>query len=282
MPIQLVGYRTYYSSSFAAYTLPLTGLTGGIGTVPALDDVIVVVSATNAPADVNLGVDDTSLSWSELGEVYRYGTAVRSASMSVSIARNLLSIPPTGVLIKSSTAGSQYGILAVLRGVDVNAIDVAIAMNSSLGAIINPPPVTPVTDNAFVLTGAFQQEGGSGTPHFTAAPTGFSGFVSVGTDATTNRSASLVLAYQANNAKNVIVNPDSFSHSTGLVGSNSTGAAFTLALRELGAVAPAGGQIKAWSGTGWNAKPVMVWNGTAWVKKPLKWWNGTAWVTTPY
>lgn len=42
------------------------------------------------------------------------------------------------------------------------------------------------------------------------------------------------------------------------------------------------GQIKAWNGSSFVAKPVKAWNGTSWVTKPLKSWNGSAWITTPY
>lgn len=42
------------------------------------------------------------------------------------------------------------------------------------------------------------------------------------------------------------------------------------------------GQMKAYNGSAFIAKPVKVWNGSAWVVKPLKRWNGSSWVTTPY
>ena len=48
------------------------------------------------------------------------------------------------------------------------------------------------------------------------------------------------------------------------------------------AVSGTTGQIKAWNGSTWAAKPVKVWNGSTWVTKPLKRWNGSTWVTTPY
>jgi hypothetical protein len=43
-----------------------------------------------------------------------------------------------------------------------------------------------------------------------------------------------------------------------------------------------GGQIKAYVGGAWNAKPVKVWNGISWVEKPLKVWNGASWNETTY
>lgn len=42
------------------------------------------------------------------------------------------------------------------------------------------------------------------------------------------------------------------------------------------------GQIKAFVGGSFVAKPVKVWNGSAWATKPLKRWNGSAWVATNY
>ena len=41
------------------------------------------------------------------------------------------------------------------------------------------------------------------------------------------------------------------------------------------------GQIKAWTGVAWVAKPVKVWSGV-WTTKTLKYWNGASWITTPY
>lgn len=49
--------------------------------------------------------------------------------------------------------------------------------------------------------------------------------------------------------------------------------------------APVGGnsgQIKVFTGTIFEAKPVKVWSGSAWVTKTLKRWNGSAWVATNY
>lgn len=42
------------------------------------------------------------------------------------------------------------------------------------------------------------------------------------------------------------------------------------------------GQLKAYIGGTWVAKPVKVWNGASWVTKPAKHWNGSSWVTTNY
>lgn len=43
-----------------------------------------------------------------------------------------------------------------------------------------------------------------------------------------------------------------------------------------------GGQIKTYTGTQFEAKPIKVWDGTSWEIKPLKYWDGTSWVETPY
>lgn len=42
------------------------------------------------------------------------------------------------------------------------------------------------------------------------------------------------------------------------------------------------GQIKAYSGSAFLAKPMKVWSGSAWVRKPVKRWSGSAWVPTNY
>lgn len=43
-----------------------------------------------------------------------------------------------------------------------------------------------------------------------------------------------------------------------------------------------GGNIKVWTGSAFEAKPVKVWTGSAWEIKPLKRWTGSAWETTSY
>ena len=42
------------------------------------------------------------------------------------------------------------------------------------------------------------------------------------------------------------------------------------------------GQIKVWTGSAWEAKPVKWYNGSTWETKPLKRWNGSTWEETPY
>ncbi len=42
------------------------------------------------------------------------------------------------------------------------------------------------------------------------------------------------------------------------------------------------GQIKVWTGSQWEAKPVKVWNGSSWEIKPIKHYNGSSWVETNY
>jgi len=43
---------------------------------------------------------------------------------------------------------------------------------------------------------------------------------------------------------------------------------------------PAGGLIKVWSGSAWEAKPAKVWGGLSWDIKPLKFWDGAQWATS--
>jgi hypothetical protein len=42
---------------------------------------------------------------------------------------------------------------------------------------------------------------------------------------------------------------------------------------------PSGGsQIRVWTGSAWELKPLLRWNGSAWVAATLNRWNGSAWV----
>lgn len=53
-------------------------------------------------------------------------------------------------------------------------------------------------------------------------------------------------------------------------------------LSNLTTAASTTGQIKVWTGSAFEAKPMKVWNGSSWETKPVKHWNGSAWVETPY
>ena len=66
-------------------------------------------------------------------------------------------------------------------------------------------------------------------------------------------------------------------------GSNSYGAwSTTRSFTITGGGGGTTGQIKAYNGTSFVAKPVKVWSGSAWVTKPVKRYNGTSWVATNY
>lgn len=43
---------------------------------------------------------------------------------------------------------------------------------------------------------------------------------------------------------------------------------------------PAGGgsSVNVWTGSAWEAKPLMRWDGAAWVPAALMRWDGAAWV----
>jgi hypothetical protein len=294
MAIQLVGYRSVVANvssggSTADFTLPLTALTGGIGTVPLTDDVIVIVTGSTAPANGNPGVTDTQLTWSELADLYRSGSSANSANLSVNIAR-ITGTVPTSLTMRSGIPASfsiaNFALAIVLRGVDPTAVDVAIAtatLSGQANGWLDPPAVTPATDNAMVIACQMMTDGGSSWTGFNTAPAGFSSFINIGNTGAVGFKFALAVANKVPNPRAVAVNPGVFGrYNVSSPGANSCQIAFTLAIRESGQVPLGGGNVKVWNGSAWVAKPVKIWNGSAWVTRPAKRWNGSAWVTTSY
>lgn len=74
------------------------------------------------------------------------------------------------------------------------------------------------------------------------------------------------------------------SYSSENVSTSSTSIALTTMTIELLAQSSGGasGQIKAWDGSAFVAKPTKAWDGSAWTTKPLKRWDGSTWSETPY
>ena len=87
--------------------------------------------------------------------------------------------------------------------------------------------------------------------------------------------ADMVLLYGAAELRATAGATGNRSH---LCNSVVNGSPWGVRMTELLEDAPAGGDLKIWTGSAWVTKPVKVWSGSAWAAKPVKFWNGSAWV----
>ena len=230
--IEFVGSAVIDSKATTDYFIPLTGLTGGSDTQARTGDVILVFYGLTAGGDATLSVDDTTLTWTETNESWyndTYDLNIAHAWAYADVA------PPASVAIghnSLTSAAGKFGIAYVFRGVDpttpMDETPVAIGALSSTTA--NPFSITPATDGAAVVAfGAASQ--GATDWEFTAAPSGYDGFVSVnnaGTAPSTWRNLAAA-AHKLNMSAGVSENPGAFTASN--TNADSAWGTYTIALR---------------------------------------------------
>jgi hypothetical protein len=157
----------------------LTGLTGGIASAPATDDLVLVLYAVGSAVDVDIGV--VTSGYTEDLELYQGGTTYNA---NLSVSRKFMGgTPDTDVEVSATGGGSNGGvvIVQVWRGVDAaTPLDVTPTTNGSSAANLrpNPPAITPVTTGAVIV--AMGMQGGSPSqPALTQAGSELSNFVSL-------------------------------------------------------------------------------------------------------
>jgi hypothetical protein len=258
MTIQLVGYATASASG----SLSLTSLTGGIGSAPAEDDIVLVAVGGSNSTDQDIAITG----YTEVADVYANGTFT-DTNLGV-FYKIMGGTPDTTVDIPSLS--NIRAVVYVLRGVDTTTPMDATATTATKtsSGIPDPPAITTATANAMVVVLSGTSLSGTWTE-----PSGYSNDVDSG------GSFFRVLV-----ASKIIASPGSENPAVWGVGGGDSAfyscASVTMALRPTGAGAT--GQIKVWNGSSWVPKPVKVWNGSSWVVKPVKRWNGSSWITTPY
>lgn len=257
MAIQFVGTVTTSASG----SLSLTSLTGGIGSAPATDDIVLVAVFGTDGSDINIAVTG----YTEVADIYANGAGDSNFGVYYKIMGGS---PDTTVTIPSLT--NVRAVVYVLRGVDTTTPEDATATTATkiTSGIPDPPSITTVTANAMVVSLC-----GTRAPGTYVAPSGFSG-----TSKSSSSSGNVLVASKIK-ATAGSENPAVW---TGITSDSAayTCASVTMALRPAGAGGT--GRIKVWNGSAWVAKPVKVRNGSAWVTKPVKRWNGSAWVVTNY
>lgn len=271
MPIQFVGGKSATSES-ASYSVPLTGLTGGIATAPAAGDMVIVFSGYPSTTNGTPGITAPSVH-TKVADLYSNGSTVDTnfdASYFFAASTPETSVTVTGI------ANASGCVILVFRGVDpTTPLDATTTTITGItGFDPNPPAITPVTAGAVVVAGGMLAVGLSISTPTNAMPAGYTGYSVINVNAFSN---GLVLsgAYKAGVSAGVAEDPGAFNNNYAS-GTGFSWAAVTMVLR------PIGGNIKVWNGSAWVAEPARHWNGSAWVTKPVKYWNGSSWVKTPY
>lgn len=260
MTIQFVGAVTAGASG----ALSLTSLTGGIGSAPIADDLVIVAIGTGDSSDQNISIS-TPAGYTEIVDIYKDSIFGTDANLGV-YWKVMGGSPDTSVTIPSLTA--VRAAVYVLRGVDTTTpLDATTTTDTGPSGSASPPDITTVTANAMVVIISALTSSSTIT-----VPSGFSNLATA-----VNGTTGKTLISSKIQATAGLVNPPNYSISGG---STSANASATLALRPAGTGTT--GRMKVWNGSAWVAKPVKVWNGSAWVTKPAKVWNGSAWVTTTY
>jgi hypothetical protein len=183
--IEYVGGKTEaIAGTTTATDISLSGLTGGLETVAAAGDLVVVY--------YGVGIDGTVPAItvnSDYTRFVRMGTNGSSALFSqidgfaLDVAYKLMGATPDSVVNISGTGDAGWAgavVIHVFRGVDPSQpIDVSPVTNTANGALPNPSSITPVTTGAWVVAGAAAgHKDGVGT--FSSSD--LSSFRSVGSD----------------------------------------------------------------------------------------------------
>lgn len=269
MAIQFVGLATGTATGGTSYSVTVSTLTGGIASSMSPGDLVIVATAIGSNANEDPGV--TSPTAIELADLYANDNNDANLSLSYFFAGGT---PPTSITVNNGGAGMGGAtVVMVFRGVDpTTPFDTAVTTATGVSSTsAKPPSITPVTTGAMIVVAGIVATATAGTM---STPTGFTAGGYAGATGST-AAASLRVSYLANQTGGVAINPSGMNCSQG--GAGSSWNAWSAALRPF-----AGGNIKAWNGSAWVAKPVKYWNGSAWVTKPLKQWNGSAWVVTNY
>lgn len=151
------------------YTISLTSLTGGSGSAPSANDIVIVVSGWGSAADGDPGV--TTTGYTEEYDLYANDT--RDANLSVAW-KIMGATPDTSVDVSCIGNGNCTAVVHVWSGVDTTTpMDVAVptGLTGINGARPDSPSITPVTAGAVVITAGLGT--GDATPADFTAPSGY-------------------------------------------------------------------------------------------------------------
>lgn len=129
----------------------ITGLTGGIGTEPIENDIVVAwYSSTASASTVNLATGYTDITGALLA-------SDTHATVARGVYKFMGATPDTSITIPGGTGNTQRGstlIIHVFRGVSqATPLDVTAVTAAGLNSILaNPPAITPLTNGSTILS----------------------------------------------------------------------------------------------------------------------------------
>ncbi len=148
--LQLVGslYSASGGSDVTSRVISLNGtLSGGIGSAPSADDLVIVAVGTDESSNTDLG----ATGYTELVDLYANAGVSQDPNLGVFYKR--LTGSDLSVTITSSSAAIMECVVFVVRGSDdTSPIDVTtVSQVAATSAKPDPPSITPVTPGAMVL-----------------------------------------------------------------------------------------------------------------------------------
>lgn len=145
------GKKAVFPGTTGTTDIPLTDLTGGVGSAPNENDIVIVAYAVGAAADRTIGV--TTADYTEEQELYANGSSYDS-NLSVSW-KKMGGTPDTSVTVSETGSNFNAGAVAihVWRGQDATTpFDVAETTATGTGTgRPNPASITPTTTGAVVI-----------------------------------------------------------------------------------------------------------------------------------
>ncbi len=185
MAIQYVGGQVSGRAGAASTTTVTYALTGGLASVPAADDFVVITAIVGSQARNPAQAITTPATWTALGQL-NPNTQTYDTSLNVS-HKFMPATPDTTVTMPSTgnVADAQCWAIQVFRGVDkTNPLDVAAVAASAVGSgRPNPGSITPSTAGAWVVICG---GGAAATGAAYTAPANFTTNFLTGTTADTN------------------------------------------------------------------------------------------------
>lgn len=182
--IQYVGGTTAAITASISTTtnVSLTGLTGGLASAPAQNDLVIVYYGVGSNGDEVIGV--TTSGYTEVSELFISDTY--SANLSVSY-KTMGATPDTQVTVSGTGSTNNAGAVAiqVWRYVDaVLPLNVASTTATGINSVLcNPPSITPTAPGAVIIAGG---AGGHNAGIQTYSSSDLQNFISVGGPNTTN------------------------------------------------------------------------------------------------
>ena len=176
------------------YDISLSGLSGGVGSSPQTDDIVVVYCGFSGLGDQPAAISTSG--YTELAELF--GNSGRDSNVSVNY-KIMGATPDTVVSVPSSTQATAYGsgaVVHVWRGVSLsNPIDVTTQVATGVDyATADPPSITPVTAGAIIL--AMYAGTADSSPTAPTAPSGITKFVQAVSTAATSSFGIAIGAYE--------------------------------------------------------------------------------------